>query len=550
MPGYLLAGLLLLTLARLIIAGFTELSADEAYYYMWAQRLDWSYYSKGPGIATAIWLSTSIFGQSELGIRIPASLLALVSSLVLWRLIRNMFDRKVASWTLVILNLTPIFNAGSLLMTIDPLSITFWIATMSFLWQALNTDQPVSRQWLLAGLMIGLGFLCKYTNALQLVAVVLLLSCSKRWRPHLLKPGPYIMLAVFILCTIPVWLWNAQNHWITFTHLKDHTVTDPGSSSFNLLELGQFLGGHLFVYSPLFFIGLAWAIFRGSRNLCRGNSEAFLISFALPILALYLIISLRNAGELNWTAPGIISATALLPYYWRNIRILPRSKKTIQTVAFILAAALTLLMMNTDMPRAAGLRWGYSHNTTHPSKPLSAHLKEPHMALDNAADFSTRLRGWSTTAAHLAKWINKIAADKETDIFLIANRYQTAAAMNYYLPQDLPIIHPTNRHPRVHTPESSTPVHQFSFWPGYSNPAFPQPAVGLKSNSSAIRNSQFLGKTGIYLSDDASRKSPPVAVKTAFSEWDLVDVVHILRRKKTMRTIKIFVCRNYTGFNL
>ncbi len=540
MPGYLLAGLLLLTLARLVIAGFTELSADEAYYYMWSQRLDWSYYSKGPGIATLIWLSTSIFGSSELGIRIPASLLALVSSLMLWRLIRNMFDMRIASWTLVILNLTPIFNAGSLLMTIDPLSITFWIATMSCLWRALHTDRTVSPQWPLVGLMIGLGFLCKYTNALQLVTVILLLSCCKRWRPFLLKPGPYLMLGVFALCTIPVWLWNAENHWITFTHLKDHTETDPGSSSFNLLELGEFLAGHLFVYSPLFFIGLAWAILRGSRNLFRGNNEAFLISFTLPILALYLIVSLRNAGELNWTAPGIISATALLPYYWRNIRIPPRNKKIFQTAAFILAAGLTLLMMNTDIPRAMGLRWGYSHDNTLPSKTLSAHLKEPHLALDNTTDFSTRLRGWKTTATHISKWIKEIANDQGDSIFLMANRYQTAAAMNYYLPHDLPIIHPTNRHPRVHTPESRTPVHQFSFWPGYSSPSLSPPE--------AIRKPQFLGKTSIYLSDDSSRKSPPNAVKNAFTEWDLVDVVHILRRNKTMRTMKIFVCRNYTGF--
>jgi hypothetical protein len=542
MPGYLLAGLLLLTLARLVIAGFTELSADEAYYYMWSQRLDWSYYSKGPGIAALIWLSTSIFGASELGIRIPASLLALISSLMLWRLIRNMFDMKIASWTLVILNLTPIFNAGSFLMTIDPLSITFWIAAMLCLWQALHTDRPDSPQWPLAGLMIGLGFLCKYTNALQLIAVILLLSCSKRWRPFLLKPGPYFMLAVFALCTIPVWLWNAENHWITFTHLKDHTESAPGSSSFNLLELGEFLGGHLFVYSPLFFIGLAWAILRGSRNLFRGNKEAFLISFALPILVLYLVISLRNAGELNWTAPGIISATALLPYYWRNIRIHPRNKKILQTTAFSLAAGLTLLMMNTDMPRAIGLRWGYSHDNAPPAKDLATHLKEPHLVLDNVADFSTRLRGWNTTATHMAKWIKSIAGKQGESIFLIANRYQTAAAMNYYLPQDLPIIHPTRRHPRVHTPESRAPVHQFSFWPGYSSPSHSLP--------NAIGKSQFLGRTSIYLSDDSSRKSPPDAIKNAFIEWKLVDVVQILRRNKTMRTIKIFVCRTYTGFNL
>ncbi|MEO1718576.1 MAG: hypothetical protein AAFR76_15900, partial [Planctomycetota bacterium] len=38
---------------------------DEAHYWEWALRLDWSYYSKGPGVAWSIWLATSLLGNAE-----------------------------------------------------------------------------------------------------------------------------------------------------------------------------------------------------------------------------------------------------------------------------------------------------------------------------------------------------------------------------------------------------------------------------------------------------------------------------------------------------
>jgi hypothetical protein len=40
--------------------GYLELSPDEAHYWEWSRRLDWSYYSKGPFVAYLIALSTAL----------------------------------------------------------------------------------------------------------------------------------------------------------------------------------------------------------------------------------------------------------------------------------------------------------------------------------------------------------------------------------------------------------------------------------------------------------------------------------------------------------
>ncbi len=550
MPRMLLAGLLVLTLARLLIAGFNELSEDETYYFMWSQRLDWSYYSKGPGIAVAMWLSTTLLGNVEIGVRLFSPLLALASSMVMWRLARSMFDARVATWTIVLLNLTPIFNAGALVMTIDPLSIFFWLSAMLFIWRALHRSARVGVYWPAAGLMMGLGFLCKYTNALQLVSLILLLACSRRWRPLLCKPGPYVMLAAFALCLIPVLLWNAGNDWITVTHLKERGSLDEGGISFNPLEWLTFTAGHLFVYSPVIFVGLVWAVVLGTKRIGAGNGEAFLVSFALPILVLYFALSFKEAGELNWTAPGFISVAPLLPFYWRASSLAGRWRTGLQNTGLLLGACLSLLVMNTDIARVAGVRWNYGSDPEVGRIAPGDHLEDSTGLLENVGDFSARARGWKASSAHVARWIEAVAADVGEDVFVIANRYQTAAALAFYLPDGLPVIHPSPGHPLIHAPESQAPEHQFSFWPGYAEVVDVDQIATEDGDTLRVELSPFRNKVALFVTDDLGRLSAPPAITTAFGECIVVEDVRILRRGRFLRGLKIFACYDYRGSDL
>ena len=47
-----------LTTIRLTLLSTTDLTFDEAHYWMWSERLAPSYFSKGPGVAFAIRAST------------------------------------------------------------------------------------------------------------------------------------------------------------------------------------------------------------------------------------------------------------------------------------------------------------------------------------------------------------------------------------------------------------------------------------------------------------------------------------------------------------
>src|SRR5260370_22801359 len=113
-------------------------------------------------------------------------------------------------------------------MTIDPLSMFFWVAAMFAFWLALENSPRFSWHWLLTGLLIGLGFLCKYTNALELASIVLVLALAPRLRHQFARPGLYLLLGAFALCTVRPVLWNAQHACITLTPLRTRRGLDHG----------------------------------------------------------------------------------------------------------------------------------------------------------------------------------------------------------------------------------------------------------------------------------------------------------------------------------
>src|SRR5437660_4886904 len=158
-----------LTLIRLSMLGSTDLEFDEAHYWMWSERLAPESFSKGPMVAFAIRASTAIFGATEFGIRFCSPILAAGTSLLLFYFTKRLFGETAGLWSAIALNVTPIFNIGAFLMTIDPLSIFFWTAAMFTFWTACERSPQFSLCWPATGLLGGLGFLAKYTNALELV---------------------------------------------------------------------------------------------------------------------------------------------------------------------------------------------------------------------------------------------------------------------------------------------------------------------------------------------------------------------------------------------
>src|ERR1700739_4227843 len=93
-----------LTVIRLSMLATTDLEFDEAHYWMWSERLAPAYFSKGPGIAFAIRLSTMLFGPTEFGVRFWSPILAGATSLLLFYFAKRLFNESVGLWAVIAFN--------------------------------------------------------------------------------------------------------------------------------------------------------------------------------------------------------------------------------------------------------------------------------------------------------------------------------------------------------------------------------------------------------------------------------------------------------------
>lgn len=528
---WLFAGLGLLTLIRLCLIGNIQLSPDESYYFLWSQHPDICYYSKGPGVSATIWLGTHLFGGSEFGIRFFSPLLSLGTSLLLFFFTRRLFGESVAFWGTLTMNLLPILHVGSVLMTIDPLSIFFWMLAIFTLWLAVEPHAAEEAEehpgwsfwWPVTGAVIGFGFLCKWTNAMQLVSVVLFLLSSPRLRVHFRKPGFWSMLLTFSVFAIPPILWNAKHSWITFTHVTRRGGIGTGLA-INPGEPFVFLGLHLGVYSPIIFGALLVALFAALKKWQTHYKLRFLASFTLPLFIMYGWLSIKKAGEANWTAPAMLSLGVLGAAYWHERALRSQTVRRWLGAGFALGLLLSIVIVDVDLLRKAGI-------------PLS-----------KKADPSARLRGWQTVAETVGALRSSLEKETGRPIFLIASSYGAASILGFYLPEK-PLE--GEGHPPVYIPESQNIENQFSFWPRYDEfvPLKPgqKPRDSLYTEEAGIN--PFHGRTALYVTDSDSDK-PPTAISSAFGTSELIACYDIERRGLRLRQIRIFRCENYRSLSL
>jgi 4-amino-4-deoxy-L-arabinose transferase-like glycosyltransferase len=591
----LLAFLVVLTALRLVLIGRTELMPDEAQYHEWSQRLDWCYFSKGPAVALTIRAGTEMFGHGEFGVRFFAPILALATSLVLFALARRIYDERVATWAVVLANITPIFNAGGLLMTIDPLSIFFWTAALHSLWRALEKSPAFSLWWPLSGALIGCGFYAKWTNAMQLLSVLLLLLLTPRYRRELLRPGFYGMLATFVPFLLPIVRWQREHGWPTTMHLAARGGLETEWWRIDWVSFGKFFGGQFAVYSPFIFAAMLVALWIATRDSVRrwvaalcvraipalpgglaahwlavllvilaalavyftGNfldddrfhraafaivgiglvvgvyrckevanihwKSRFLAAFALPLLLLYLWISLHHDAELNWTAPAAVSGFVLMVAVWHE-RVQAAPWRGLFRVAVSLSVMTTLAALFSDAVRAAGIPW-----------PL-------------AKDPSARMRGWRETA-ELVHSVRKDYEERfaqqlgDRRVFLIAENYGVAAALCYYLPEK-PVESPG--HPAVYVEESPVPQNQFHFWGRYDEyEERTGPVANEHEDSAEYGLNRFARRTALYITTREKELKPPSVLIRTFERWEEAGTFKLKQDGDHYRTVRIFICHRY-----
>ena len=432
--GYILIFISLVARWFYLASGIIELSEDEAYQWLWSKHLAWSYYSKPPGIALIQFAGTLLFGDNPFGVRFFSPLFGAITSLMLLRFTAREISARTGFWLLLIVTATPLLGAGAILMTIDPPLVLCWTWAFVAGWRAVQSDGQ-ARHWLVVGLAMGLGFLCKYSAAFQVVCLAILFALSPAARMHLRRPGPWLALLVFLVCTTPVVFWNAQHDWITVNHVAGnaglHSQWQP-----TLRYFSDFLFGEMGLLNPVFFIGALWAMVAFWPK--RREQPLWLYFFCMgtPVFLGYWLWSFHSRVQLNWIAPAILPMFCLMIVWWKG----RRGVRPLLAIGLALGFLTVAIMHQTNF---IGKITG---------QPLPAQM-----------DPLRRVRAWQSTAALVESAREKLEAESGP-AFIITEHYGIASLLTFYSPPARAAL-PSG--PLVYFENSNEPLNQFFFWPEY-----------------------------------------------------------------------------------
>ncbi len=434
-----------------IASGLIQLGGDEAYYWLWSKHLALSYYSKPPGISWIQFAGTSLFGDSELGVRVFSPLFAAMLSFMAFGFLAREVGARVAFWLLVIVSAVPLLGVGSILMTIDPPLVLCWTWALIAGWRAVQPEGQ-TRDWAGVGVAMGLAFLCKYSALYQVICFAIFFALWPPARGQLRKPGPWLALLIFLLCTLPVLIWNAQHGWITVHHVAAnaglHSKWTP-----TLRYFGEFLGGEAGLLNPIFFIGAVWAAVGAWRARKERPLMLYLFCMSWPVFLGHALYSFRSRILLNWIAPAIPAMFMLMAIYWNEKwRDGARFVKPLLAAGLVLGFLIEIPMYDTDLiGRVAG------------------------DTLPGPVDPSHRVRAWSAAALLVEAEREKLAAQGKP-AFIIGGEDQITGECTFYSPIARKAV--ALKMPLVYCVDSDSPANQFYFWPEYNYRATPQGRQG------------------------------------------------------------------------
>lgn len=269
-------------LLNLLQAYTTGLHADEAYYWVYAQFLDWGYFDHPPMVALFI-KAGSFFTDNPLGIRLFSTITSALSIYFLWLIIKK-YTHNIQLFVLLFCSVL-IFHVYAFIITPDaPL---FFFTTLFLLTYQKYLEKDNWKTAVLLGLICAALLLSKYHGILLIFFV--LLSNLK-----LFKTGSfYIVLSIALLVFLPHLYWQYQND---FPSVNYH-LFDRSASPYKFEYTAQYFLDQLLMMGPL----VGWLLFYSGYKQKANDSFLRALKFiAYGVLIFFFFSTFKGRVQAHW----------------------------------------------------------------------------------------------------------------------------------------------------------------------------------------------------------------------------------------------------------
>jgi len=326
--------LLFYTFFNIISNQYIKLYSDEAYYWVWSKKLDFSYFDHPPMVAYLIKLTT-LFSDEPIFLRLSAALLVSFTAYLLYALAKRIFDEKSAVYTFYIFISSVFIIAASTIIAPDIPMMFFWTLTLYSAYRYIEEDNK--KFALLLGISGGALLLSKYPGVLVLFTILVYIIIYRR---DLFKDKYlYIAMALVPVVFSPVLYWNYIYDFISFTFQINHGVAKE--KIFLPKEFFSFVGVQFALFHPFYLLPLFYFIFKDRERFSR--KKVFLL---LPFLFVFVFFSYHAAfkhANAQWAAGAYVSASILLGHYM----VVYNARKLL--IAGLSLSALLIVLIKTPI---------------------------------------------------------------------------------------------------------------------------------------------------------------------------------------------------------
>ncbi|AVX04760.1 dolichyl-phosphate beta-D-mannosyltransferase [Maritalea myrionectae] len=304
---------------KLILMTQSGLLDDEAYYWVWGQRPQLSYFDHP---ALAAWLMSAmqaIFGDGIVGARMGALFTFAGSSYFLWRFaakIRPQAPLRAFLIAEVVLLASPTFFAWTTIVYFDHLLIFLCLGAMYYYTLYLDTesDERTSFKSLYtAAGFLGLAALTKYSALFVGIGFALVVVCSPRYWHKLKSPHLYLAALLAVAMQAPTFIWNVQNDFASFSfHLYDRH-SGPWWQSYAAHYFIRYFLYTVILFGPFLLLSL-FRIRRLQAENSFTRTAAYLILFVSgTTMAFLLSMVMTVSSHWYWTDLAYLGLVILSP---------------------------------------------------------------------------------------------------------------------------------------------------------------------------------------------------------------------------------------------
>lgn len=476
---------------------------DEAYHWSWVQDLQLSYFDHPGMIAWLEAITTKIFGDTVLGVRLPGFLCFTGVVVLMYQLTKDLFDDAAAIFVGLILLWSPFWGFGGYVASPEPPFMLCWVAAAWVFWQGVREDDKrwsVKKTWLWLGVLMGLGLNSKFIIALLAPGFGLYLLMTPHRRKDLLTPWPWVGFLIATVMCSPIFLWNHLHDWPGFKYQFStrHSTTQGIDFSRWLV----FLAAQLLFYTPFLFALLVLTFITSFLRIKEARWR-FLFCLTVPSFAVFYPQPLFAEYKPHWSG-----------------------------------AACTLLLMGAGAIWSQGLIWGQReivkvHSRVYkwgllaffvpmafityapfayPWLPKAYKFLNPQGTWKTTYDPSNEFTGWEELGQFVNRRQREIHAESGRKPFLAAQRYETTAQTTWGTRQKVYMLNFTvSQYTAMQTPEEMN---------------------NLK------------GQDAIFISTEKYEENP-----MEWAKWDECqkEELKTFRHGVHARTFFVFYCKNFQG---